>query len=115
MIEPSVHTIYPIHQDQNFSEDEALDLVDLFLTVTAKSKNKINGLNSKFEYFKNQPEMADQIQLQLNTEIQKWTDKIRRLGGIPLELYQVKVLAEQGHYLWEFPQASLEFYPNLPH
>ena len=109
-MEQFVHNIYLLNQEKKFSEDETYDLINLFLAVTVKAKNKINSLNSKLEYLKAMPDQADEVQRQLNLEIQKWSEKMRRLGGIPLSLYQVKVPADQGYYLWEFPSAEASFH-----
>ena len=72
-----------------------------------KSKNKINALNSRLEYYKAQPDLADTIQTDLNAEIQKWSEKTRRLGAIPLALFKVKIPAATGHFVWEFPSVEL--------
>ena len=108
-MELNVHNIYHLNQEKKFSEDEAYNLVNLFLAITPKAKNAINGLNSRLEYHKAVPEEADLIQMELNVQIQKWSEKIRRLGGIPLSLYQVKIPANNGFFKWEFPQADIDF------
>lgn len=106
--EAQVHTIYPLHQEHNFSEDKAYELVNLFMAITQKAKNTVHGLNSQLEYHKAMPEQADAIQIRLNHEISKWSDKIKRLGGVPLALFKVKIPADQGYYIWEFPSADIE-------
>ena len=105
----NVHNIFNLNKEKFFTEDEAYELVNLFLAVTAKAKNKINALNSRLEYYKHQPEVADEIQFELNSEIQKWSEKVKRLGGIPLSLYNVHIPHSEGYYLWSFPSAELEF------
>jgi hypothetical protein len=105
--EAIVHNIFHLNTQKAFSENEAYDLVNLLLAVTAKAKNKINGLNSRLEYYKALPEQADQIQLELNEEIQKWSEKVRRLGGIPLALFKVKIPGDADDFTWEFPSADI--------
>ena len=107
----NIYTIYPLHQEKFFSEDEALDLVNIFLAITSKAKNQINSLNSQLELHKMTPSQSDGIQFRLNESIQKWSEKIRRLGGIPLALYKVKIpINDDSYYTWEFPNASLEIH-----
>ena len=108
-MELNVHNIYHLNQEKAFTEDEAYNLVNLFLAITPKAKNAINGLNSRLEFHKAIPDQADAIQMDLNIQIQKWSEKIRRLGGIPLSLYQVKIPSKDGYFLWEFPKADIEF------
>lgn len=109
-MELNVHNIYHLNQEKVFTEDEAFELINLFLAITPKAKNTINGLNSRLEYHKAIPEETDAIQMELNVQIQKWSEKIRRLGGIPLALYKVKIPAANGFYMWEFPKADIEFF-----
>lgn len=108
----NVYSIYPLDQERAFTDREANDLIDLFIAITSKSKNEINALSSQLEYHKGMPHQADAIQFRLNQAIQKWSEKIRRLGGIPLALYKVKIPAVNGHYIWEFPNSLLESHLN---
>ena len=109
-MQAQVHNIYPLNNEKTFDEDSAYQLVNLFMAVTIKSKNTVQGLNSQLEYHKAQPHEANMIQERLNTEIQKWSDKMRRLGGTPLALYKVKIPAETGFFVWEFPSAEIEYH-----
>lgn len=105
-----VHTIYHLDSTKTFTEDEAYILVNLLLAVTVRAKNKINGLKSRIEYFKSEPDKVTPMQEELNTEIQSWSEKIRRLGGLPLSLYKVKIPAEKGHFIWEMPSVELTYF-----
>jgi hypothetical protein len=41
--------------------------------------------------------------------MQKWSEKVRRLGGVPIAIYKVKIPAAANRYwLWEHPKATLE-------
>ena len=105
----TVHNIFHLNKEKKFSEDQAYELVNLFHAITSKSKVKINGHNSRLDFYKAQPELADNVQFELNTEIQKWSEKVRRLGGVPLSLYKVKIPASEGHFTWEFPSSDIEY------
>ncbi len=105
-----VHTIYHLDTHKTFTEDEAYNLVNLLLAVTVRAKNKMNGLKSRIEYFKIEPEKVNSLQEELNTEIQSWSEKVRRLGGLPVSLYKVKIPADQGHFMWEMPSVELTYH-----
>jgi hypothetical protein len=108
----SVHSIYHLNNEKFFSEDEAYELINLLMAVTSKAKNKINGLNSKLECQKSNPQVADELQTELNLQIQKWSDKVRRLGGFPLSLYKVNIPTAGGFFKWNFPSAEIDFIAN---
>lgn len=107
-----IPTIHQVDLERSFTEDQAYELVDLLIIVTAKSKNRINACNTKLEVFKNYPDKMDEIQIELNNEIQKWSDKVRRIGGTPLALFKVKIKTFGGFYTWEYPSADIEFNNN---
>ncbi|MCT4641466.1 MAG: hypothetical protein N4A33_04155 [Bacteriovoracaceae bacterium] len=107
-MEAQVHNIFNLQDSKIFSEDEAYELVNLFLAVTSKAKNKISSYSSQMEYHKNIPDQAAGFEKRLNLELHKWSEKIKRLGGIPLSLYKVKIPANEGFFLWQFPAATIE-------
>lgn len=109
-MQAQVHSIFNLNDHKIFSEDDAYNQVNLFMAITQKSKNTIQGLNSQLEYHKAQPDEARAIEQRLNTEVHKWSEKVKRLGGTPLALYKVKIPAERGFYVWEFPSAELEYH-----
>lgn len=110
-MEAQVHSIFNLNSQKYFSEDEAYNLLNLLNAVTSKAKNKITALRSQIDYNKNMPSQANGFEKELNIELQKWSEKVRRLGGIPLSLYQVKIPAsKEGFYLWEHPKSDLEFH-----
>jgi len=109
-MEAQVHNIFNLNSVKSFSEDEAYELLNLLYIITTKAKNKIQGLNSQLEFNKAIPSQAEGFEKMINTEIQKWSDKVRRLGGTPMALYQVKIPSDNGFFFWDFPQVELEFH-----
>lgn len=105
-----VHNIFNLNSQKSFTEEEAYQVLNLLMLITNKAKNKINALRSQIDYNKNMPGQAMGFEKKLNEELQKWSEKVRRLGGIPLALYQVKLPAQDGFYLWEHPKSELEFH-----
>ncbi len=103
----NVRQIYPLNQTKNFSHDEALELVPLLMHISAKTKRELNVLNSQLSFFKTNSDKAQSIQDKINTSLQAWSDKIRRLGAIPVSLCKVRIPGEDSHYLWEYPENKL--------
>lgn len=103
----NVRTIYPLNQTKTFSHEEALELIPLLMHISAKTKRDLNVLNSQLSFFKTNSEKAQVIQEKINTSLQGWSDKVRRLGAIPVSLCKVRIPGEEGHYLWEYPENRL--------
>lgn len=103
----SVRKIYPLNQTKTFSHEEALELVPLLMHISSKTKRDLNLLNSQLSFFKSNSEKAQGIQEKINVSLQSWSDKVRRLGAIPVSLCKVRIPGEEGHYLWEYPENRL--------
>ena len=96
-----------LSESRVFSHEEALELVSLLMVITAKSKKEINNLNAQLAYFKNRQEKSNEMQERINQSLQTWSEKIRRLGAIPVSMGKVKIPGEGTTYHWEHPEAKL--------
>lgn len=103
----SIRSIYPLNQTKTFSHEEALELVPLLQHISAKTKRDLNVLNSQLSFFKTNTDKAQNIQEKINLSLQSWSDKVRRLGAIPVSLCKVRIPGNPGHYLWEYPENRL--------
>lgn len=103
----NVRTIYPLNKTKIFNHEEALELVPLLMHISAKTKRELNVLNSQLGFLKTNSEKAQVIQEKINIELQHWSDKIRRLGAIPVSLCKVRIPGEETQYLWEYPEKRL--------
>ncbi len=110
MTEPNldnVSKIYPLNQTKTFSHEEALELIPLLQHISAKTKRELNILNSQLSFLKSNSEKAQEIQEKINKALQAWSDKVRRLGVVPISLCKVRIPGEDGQYLWEYPENRL--------
>lgn len=103
----NIRNIYPLNQTKTFSHEEALELVPLLQLISSKTKRELNVLNSQLSFFKTNSDKAQAIQEKINIVLQAWSDKVRRLGAIPVSLCKVRIPGEEGHYLWEYPENRL--------
>ena len=110
--ETNIVHIYPLGSNQKFDENDANQLVTVLLNITYKSKKDITALNAQKELYKFDQNKNEQTEIKLNTAITRWSEKIRRLGGIPVGLYEVKIPSDTGYFQWIYPQDTIIFYPN---
>jgi hypothetical protein len=103
----NVRSIYPLNKTKIFTHEEALELVPLLMHISAKTKRELNVLNSQLGFLKTNSDKAQAIQEKINFSLQAWSDKVRRLGAIPVSLCKVRIPGEEGHYLWEYPENRL--------
>lgn len=103
----NIRSIFPLNQTKTFSNEEALELVPLLMHISAKTKRELNVLNSQLSFHKTHSDKAIAIQEKINSSLQAWSDKVRRLGAIPVSLCKVRIPGEEGQYLWEYPENRL--------
>ena len=102
-----IGSILPLHAIKHFTHQEALELLPLLLRISEKTKKQLNNYNAQIAYFKNRSDKANELQEKINEEVQLWSEKVRRLGAIPMQFLKIKVPSEQGFFLWEYPSNSL--------
>lgn len=103
----NVRSIYPLNQSKSFTHEEALELVPLLMHISSKTKRDLNLLNSQLSFVRANSDRALEIQDKINTILQNWSDKVRRLGAVPISLCKVRIPSEEGHFLWEYPESRL--------
>lgn len=103
----TLRSIHPLNQSKTFTHEEALELVPLLIHISGKTKRELNLLNSQLSFFKANTEKAQSLQEKINLELQAWSDKVRRLGAIPVSLCKVRIPSEDSHFLWEYPETRL--------
>lgn len=96
--------IYPLNYSKTFSHEETLDLIPILQRISAKTKKELNLLNSQLSFIENNSPKTIELQEQINNSLQIWSEKVKRLGVVPIALYKVRIPSEEGQYVWEYPQ-----------
>ena len=101
-----IGVISHLSQPRHFTNDEALELISLLVVISERAKKEINNYNAQLAYFKNNADKTTMLQEKINQTLQTWSDKMRRLGAMPMAFLKVKIPSEQGFYYWEYPSTS---------
>lgn len=105
--------IIPFNQSFSFDSSTADQYVDLLLNITRKSKQSIHVMNSRLDSIKNKDAIeSEKIQNDINNEILLWSQKIKKLGIVPLSLWRVQFPNHSGQQItWEFPCDQVKSFP----
>lgn len=106
-MEEQIISIQNLTQNKTFSFEEAEDLISLLNLISGKTKRELNLLNSQLQFIKKDTEKAQAIQTKINIQLQGWSDKVRRLGAIPISLCKVQIMGDKEKYFWEYPEKKL--------
>ncbi|MGK0367728.1 MAG: hypothetical protein ACI9QD_000866 [Thermoproteota archaeon] len=89
------------------SFDDAENLIGLITTISRKTKLAITVLNSQADEFRGQTIQSGELQNDVNSELQKWSEKMNKLGVTPVAMYKVRFDTVEGIFYWEFPGFKL--------
>jgi hypothetical protein len=103
----NIRKIYSLNENRTFTFEEAQELIPLFMHISAKTKREINTLNSQLSFTKMNTPKAIEIQNKINMSLQNWSEKIKRLGVLPIAEFKIKIIGKEAHYTWEYPQKNL--------
>lgn len=90
-----------------FSIKEAEDMLPLLLSISQNARREINGYNSQLAFHKGQTKKCEELQEKINLTIQKWSEKMRKLGTNPVAMWKIKIPSEGQDFYWEFPQDQI--------
>lgn len=93
--------IRPINQDNVFTEEEALKLAPLLTFLCDKAKKEISQIETQISYMPLDNPRRDELQKRIESIVKTWSQKIKRLGGIPENLSKIKLPTKSGFFYWE--------------
>jgi hypothetical protein len=98
------------HTVKIFSLVEVQNLLPLVYQVTEDAAKKTKYLMSCIEALRdNQSLRAIEIQNEVNVVIERWQNKVERLGAKPKGMWLADFDNGSGYYCWKFPEVKILF------
>jgi hypothetical protein len=95
---------------RNFSLEQAQDLLPLVYRLTEESAKKAKYLMACIEALPDKKSSrALELQDQINDIIDRWQNKVERLGAKPKGLWLADFDNGSGYYCWKFPEVKILF------
>lgn len=95
-------------QGRHFSLDEAQELLPLVYRITEESAREVKYLMACVDALPDKKsERAFDIQNQINRIIEKWQNKLEKLGVRPKGLWLADFDNSSGYYCWKFPETKI--------
>ena len=103
--------VVDISRQGTFLQSDVEGLLPIVIRVTLRYCTVVDGLISRLEALNSdQVDRIKEIETEINTHIQNWHIKIRKLGGIPKGLWLVDFDAGDGYFCWKYPEAQLRYW-----
>ena len=96
-------TIHPVNQEciVHITDVNGL-IIPLLNKITQKTQKTMNNIEQQLKFAGQSSKNLHRLRQKFDSEIISWTNKVKRLGGIPVTIGQVKFLCEDGIYYWQF-------------
>lgn len=102
--------IFNIKKNKVFSYEEAVQLLPLVYRITEEVSKEVKYLMACVDALpdKNSASAKD-LQDRINQNIEKWQNKLERLGVRPKGLWLADFDYGQGYFCWKFPETEILF------
>ena len=101
--------IFPILQSRHFSLGQAESLLPIVKRVTQKALGEFLILEEKLRKYSTDSEQSKIIEKEISELLNRWGQKILKLGGIPKGIWLVDFDNGEGYYCWRYGEEKIEY------
>lgn len=100
-----------INRKRLFTLEEARELLPLIKRLTQKAVDETEGHLTQLEYLSQDSSNRKEISDELNHFVNRWVEKVQKLGCEVKGLWLVDFDSGEGDYwCWQYPESDVEFY-----
>lgn len=106
-----MENVVEINRKKIFTLGEARLLLPLVFRMTEDSSREVKSLLNRIDAFsdKSHPSVAA-IEAQINTIIDRWQVKMKKLGAEPKGLWMADFDNGEGYFCWKFPEIEINYW-----
>ena len=103
--------VVSLNRKQIFNLNEAQNLLPIIYRITDVAQKEVKLLANRVEAIKKTNIVrASEIETEINFIIEKWQDKVEKLGAKPKGLWLADFDKGDGYYCWKFPETQIAFW-----
>lgn len=99
-----------ITDPKQFTLTEAQKILPLIRRITAEAAEEVKTLEERSRQLSQNESPTPFYSHRIQLTIQRWADKVRRLGAVPKGLWTVDFSNGNGFYCWKFPEEEVGFF-----
>ncbi len=100
--------IIPISQKRTFTLEEAKELLPVIRRITREAVEKFLLLEQKLKKQQAASQAWETVEAEISTLLNKWSDKISKLGALPKGIWLVDFDSGEGYYCWRYDENTVE-------
>jgi hypothetical protein len=103
--------IVPLNHKRVFTIEDATGLLPVIYRITEVAHKEVRNLANRMEAIKSMsPGRASEIEREINETIDRWQQKVTKLGASPKGLWLADFDNGEGYYCWKFPETEISFW-----
>jgi len=107
----NIEQIVSGQQTRVFNINEARALLPLIYHITELSQQKVKKMLNRLEAIKGQNMLlTNQIEQEISLEVEKWQNKLKRLGVTPKGMWLADFDNGSCYYCWKFPETDIRYF-----
>jgi hypothetical protein len=102
--------IFNVQKNRQFTYAEAEEILPLVYRITDDSSKEVKYLMGCVEALQDKhADSSRELQTRINQIIEKWQNKLERLGLRPKGLWLADFDNGSGYFCWKFPETKISF------
>jgi len=102
--------VFELKKGKRFTLQEAKGLLPVIKRITNETVGQIESLKARIDEFDPDPVQRPYYERKLGQIVERWSQKILKLGCEPKGLWLVDFDNGEGYYCWHFPEEDVAFY-----
>lgn len=98
--------VIKINQRQRFSLDEARGILPVVAKITERAVDEFSHLEEKLNLFQHDPQKWHKVEEEIGVLLNRWSEKVSKLGCIPKGIWLVDFDNGEGYYCWRYGDHS---------
>ncbi|OGQ04449.1 MAG: hypothetical protein A2W61_08660 [Deltaproteobacteria bacterium RIFCSPLOWO2_01_44_7] len=102
--------VFELGRDKHFTLASAKSLLPVVRRITKEAVEQVEALKTRVEELDPEPAHRPYYEQELSKIVERWSQKILKLGCEPKGLWLVDFDSGHGYYCWHHPEEDVEFF-----
>jgi len=102
--------VIKILQPTQFTLTQAQEVLPVIQKITKKAVKEFLFLEEKLQHHHNEPKKWKAVEKEIGEVLNRWSEKIIKLGGLPKGIWLVDFDNGRGYYCWRYGDEDILYF-----